>query len=90
MRFKVSGLTLSALATKHAGNNDTEVSDPMDNRSSNEEKSYEKDDRVHDAEAASDDDSLAAIDRDAQLGTQKVQAMTQVWSERDLTLAYIM
>ena len=90
MRFRVSGLTSSALATKHAGNSNTEISGSMDNRSSNEDKSYEKDPRVHDAEAASDDDSRAAIDRDAQLGTQKVQAMTQVWSKRDLILAYIM
>ncbi|KAK5958288.1 hypothetical protein OHC33_000130 [Knufia fluminis] len=36
------------------------------------------------------DDELTKIDTNAQRGTQNVQAMTHVWSKRDLILAYIM
>ena len=37
----------------------------------------------------SDEDSLEKIDTNAEHGVQRVQAMTHVWSKRDLILAYI-
>ena len=36
------------------------------------------------------DDEMTEVDTSAQRGVQNVQAMTLVWSKRDLILAYIM
>ena len=38
----------------------------------------------------SDDDSTEKVDLDAQHGVQAQQAMTQVWTKRDLITAYIL
>ncbi|KAF2222251.1 siderophore iron transporter-like protein [Elsinoe ampelina] len=63
--------------------------------SSDIERRGEKDAVVNGMDAASDSHSDAdsideKIDVDAQYGTQAVQAMTHVWTKRDLVLAYLM
>ncbi|KAK5102071.1 hypothetical protein LTS08_004531 [Lithohypha guttulata] len=88
------------MATKSAGSNEKTTSDSVGNRSSNDVENFDEKQTpynnaastvdAHMAFDSSDDDSLNKVDTAAQAGVQKVQAMTQVWSKREIILAYVL
>lgn len=100
MRFQIPGLTSAAMATKSAGSNEKTASESVGNRSSNDVENFDEKQTpynnaastvdAHMAFDSSDDDSLNKVDTAAQAGVQKVQAMTQVWSKREIILAYVL
>lgn len=83
MRFKWPGATEAALV------NNTTVTTGSDAHSSNDEKFDEKNPAKVE-EQFSDDESVNKVDEDASHGVQRVQAMTLVWSKKELIMAYIM
>lgn len=82
MRFRLPGAAQSALTPVIATTVDSDTHS-SDNGGLHNEKHAVVD--VH-----SDSESIEKVDPDAQHGVQRVQAMTHVWSKRDLIAAYIM
>ncbi len=100
MGFNFRGLTSSALvsqntATKEKGNVDI-ANIPASVESDTSFDGGRADEKLggtRSSDAIADsasDEELTKIDTSAQRGTQNVQAMTHVWSKRDLIFAYIM
>lgn len=98
MRFRVPGFqTATGLGGSTATGTDTQSpsAHPNDVPSDHEAAHNEKDVRVGSAGSlggysSDDDSSLEKIDTNAEHGVQTIQAMTQVWSQRDIYAAYIM
>lgn len=84
MRFNIPGLASNAVV-EHAQSGNT--SSPASVSSHDIEK---KEPAVDSAADFSDDDSINKVDESAPRGVQIAQAMTQVWSRRDLILAYVL
>lgn len=78
-----------------ANENRSEATDHNQHESSHADQSFDEKGQVVDNDGASshsgsDDDSINKIDKDAQFGVQSAQALTHIWSKRDLILAYAM
>ncbi|KAF4556482.1 Hypothetical protein D9617_1g083600 [Elsinoe fawcettii] len=94
MRLRIPGFTPNTVGLEHDDNFNAD-SRAGTSTGSDVEHHDEKDAAVKASDAASDshsDDDAGdeKIDEHAQYGTQAVQAMTHVWTKRDLVLAYVM
>lgn len=96
MRFRIPGVTTSsAISPAVASGTDAATSPGSDQKhSSDAETGNEKDIRVGENQSrdySSDDDaSLEKVDTNAEFGVQTIQAMTHVWSKRDILASYVM
>lgn len=100
MGFTFKGLTSSALVSNNNATNTANNVDVADVPASVEghTRSFDVgrpdlDEKIGAPHAIPTNDSeeeLQKVDTTAQRGTQNVQAMTHVWSRRDLIIAYIM
>lgn len=97
MRFRISGFQPEASYTDStATGTDTANAKAPSTESSAENGAVVDEKHTHTASAgsfggySSDEDSLEKIDTNAEHGVQTIQAMTQVWSKRDIYTAYVM
>lgn len=97
MGFDFKGLATGAMVsnnekTAHAGNIDVAaIPASMEGHTSMDaRRPSEKIGAPHDIDPLYSDEELEKVDAAAPKGVQNVQAMTYVWTKRDLILAYIM
>jgi len=100
MGFNFRGLTSSALVTQNTATTNKGNTDIADIPASVEGHTSfdagpvdEKLGATRSSDATADsasDEELTKVDTTAQRGVQNVQAMTQVWTKRDLIIAYIL
>lgn len=92
MRFRIPGVTTSSAIT--TGADTGPAASPEQRHSSDAEAVNEKDVKVGDNRSqdysSDDDSSLEKVDTNAEHGVQTIQAMTKVWSRRDIFASYIM
>lgn len=93
MQFNIPGLShgqgaiASNAVVDHA---QTANSDSSKSVNSQDLEKREKGAAIDSSAELSDDDSINKVDATAPRGVQIAQAMTQVWSRRDLLLAYVL
>jgi hypothetical protein len=96
MRFRIPGVTTSSAVSPAVATGTDNATSPASEQkhSSDAEAANEKDVRVGDGQprdySSDDDSSLEKVDTNAEHGVQTIQAMTQVWSKRDILAAYVM
>lgn len=98
MGFSFHGLTSGALVARNGSNEKGNKTDVADVPAAVDDRTGSIDPAHHDKELGaprsldgdSTDEELNKIDRNAEHGVQQIQAMTQVWTRRDLLFAYIM
>jgi hypothetical protein len=97
MGFDFRGLTSGALVSKNnaaSTANARDVGDVPASVAGHTSMDYKRPDEKLGAPRSSDgidsDDELNKVDTHAEYGVQRAQAMTQVWTKRDLILAYIL
>jgi MFS family permease len=93
MKFRIPGFSSQVAAIATGVDNERGASRP-NQHSTDAEAVTEKDANVRDGSSrdyTSDDaSSLEKIDTNAEHGVQTVQAMTQVWSKRDILITYVL
>jgi hypothetical protein len=97
MGFSLKGLTSHSLAANNTASVNANNADVANvpasyygRTSTDAARPNEKTGAPHDSSASSSDLDLTKVDTTAERGVQNVQAMTQVWSKRDLIMAYVL
>ena len=88
MKFRFPGAPAAILATNTGKSNDNDAAAEISHDTATTAL-HHKEAGVS-ADTTSDDASSGVINTEYQHGTQLVEAMTQVWTKRDLYIAYVL